>query len=787
MSHFQINQIFADRYILKNRLGFGAYSEVWQAEDRMAGNIVAVKIYAPDKGMDNDGIEVFRREYATVYNITHQNLLRPSHFEVSNDSPFLVLPYCSKGNVSKYIGKMTEIDIVKFLHDVSSGLSYLHEQEPPIIHQDIKPDNILISDDGHYKLTDFGISTRVRSTVRSNAAAELKSEGTRAYMGPERFTDNSIPIKASDVWSLGATTFELMIGDAPFGNFGGLSMMNNAEIPEIEGDFSEELKCLIRSCLEKNTWDRPTAQQISKITRKYLDTKVWDINEIKTKRKQKESNTKTKPQNEQFVKETVPHSGLNSEPKDNELGVKTAPKSSMHVLADNENNKKNYKWLIILLLLLLCAGIGLYFLLKDPKPEPEPEPEPEPIIIVDTNNKKIEEPKPEPIIIARPISISVKKATIYADGIDKVIFEVLQDKNDVTKDVEIFINDKKIKDNVFSTTVPGVYKAYAKKGDIISDVITITAIAVEPITISVKRTTIYADGVDKVTFEVLQNKSNVAKECVIFINGKKINGVTFSTTVPGTYQAYAKMRNVVSDTITITAIEKPVEKPFSIEMVLVKGGTFEMGNSDLKDPDCEYIEKPIHTVEVSDFMIGKYEVTQEQWVNIMNYNPSVVKGDNLPVTNVSWNEVQTFIEKLNEKTNKEYRLPTEAEWEYAAKGGEESGYSYKYSGSNTLADIAWFTANSDNQIHPVGLKKANALGLYDMTGNVYEWCSDWLAAYEKTYQKDPKGKSTGNYKVCRGGGARSPITACRVTSRSLRYNVNTKNDFIGFRLVEVVR
>ena len=709
MSHFQKDQVFADRYVLRKRLGYGAFSEVWQAEDNMAGNKVAVKIYAPDKGMDDNGIEIFRREYATVFNITHQNLLRPSHFEVSNDSPFLVLPYCSKGNVSRYIGMMKEADIVKFLHDVSSGLSYLHEQEPPIIHQDIKPDNILISDDGHYKLTDFGISTRVRSTIRISAATEQSSEGTRAYMGPERFADSAIPIKASDIWSLGATAYELMTGDAPFGNLGGLSMVNDAEIPEIEGNFSEELKCLIKSCLEKNTWDRPTAQMISKITGKFLDTQMWDISEIRSKKKQKELQTKTKPQNEQPVKETIPHDNLEQEPEDSGSVVKTVPATSFENIDKEDNNKKNNKWLIILLLLLLCAGIGLYFLLKDPKPEPEPEPEPEPIIIVDTNNKKIEDSKPEPVIMAKPISISVKKATIYADGVDKVTFEVLQDKNDVTKDVEIFINDK------------------------------------------------------------------------------KIDGVTFSTTVPGTYQAYAKMRNVVSDTITITAIEKPVDKPFSIEMVLVEGGSFEMGNSELKDSDCEYIETPIHTVEVSDFMISKYEVTQEQWVNIMNYNPSMVKGDNLPVTNVSWNEVQTFIEKLNEKTNKEYRLPTEAEWEYAAKGGKKSVDVYKYSGSNTIADIAWFTANSDNQIHPVGLKEANALGLYDMTGNVHEWCSDWLSAYDKTYQKDPKGKSTGNYKVCRGGGAKSPITACRVTSRSLRYNVDTKNDFIGFRLVEVAK
>ncbi|MBE6335903.1 MAG: hypothetical protein E7066_04425 [Lentimicrobiaceae bacterium] len=129
MSHFQKDQVFADRYVLRKRLGYGAFSEVWQAEDSMAGNKVAVKIYAPDKGMDDNGIEIFRREYATVFNITHQNLLRPSHFEVSNDSPFLVLPYCSKGNVSRYIGMMKEARLSNnkklgsfFFYEQNSGL-----------------------------------------------------------------------------------------------------------------------------------------------------------------------------------------------------------------------------------------------------------------------------------------------------------------------------------------------------------------------------------------------------------------------------------------------------------------------------------------------------------------------------------------------------------------------------------------------------------------------------------------------------------------------------------------
>ncbi|GHU57772.1 hypothetical protein FACS189411_12060 [Bacteroidia bacterium] len=219
----------------------------------------------------------------------------------------------------------------------------------------------------------------------------------------------------------------------------------------------------------------------------------------------------------------------------------------------------------------------------------------------------------------------------------------------------------------------------------------------------------------------------------------------------------------------------------AIEMVYVQGGTFSMGCSGEQGSDCYDDEKPLHSVTVSSFNIGKYEVTQAQWKQIMGSNPSYFKGDNLPVESVSWADVQEFISKLNAATGKRYRLPTEAEWEYAARGGNRS-QGYKYSGSNNLNNVAWYGGNSSSKTHPVGAKSPNELGVYDMSGNVWEWCSDWYGNYNSSSQTNPTGPSTGSRRVLRGGGWDYGAEYCRVSDRGSNAPGNRYDDF-GFRLV----
>ncbi len=228
----------------------------------------------------------------------------------------------------------------------------------------------------------------------------------------------------------------------------------------------------------------------------------------------------------------------------------------------------------------------------------------------------------------------------------------------------------------------------------------------------------------------------------------------------------------------------------SIDMIYVKGGKFDLGN------DSEAVDRrPAHTVNLKDFSIGRYEVTEAQWVAVMGKNPSsYTYCSTCPVTNVSWNDIQTFLEKLNTMTGKHYRLPTEAEWEFAARGGlrehmrttaDDKKVGNKHSGRVVLQYGAWFERNAKDHVHQVGKKAPNALDIYDMTGNVEEWVNDWYGKdyFTKREVNDPKGPDGGFSKVVRGGHWNSEADEVSVTRRAA-YVPTSKSVYLGFRIAE---
>lgn len=265
----------------------------------------------------------------------------------------------------------------------------------------------------------------------------------------------------------------------------------------------------------------------------------------------------------------------------------------------------------------------------------------------------------------------------------------------------------------------------------------------------------------------------------IIVDGKELGTTPLTAVVGFGHHSVSAMRGgdiIDVRDLDITSAGAPLTMAFSdfnqtftvngvqFTMVAVEGGTFTMGATSEQGSDALDFEKPAHQVTLSDYYIGQTEVTQSLWKAVMGSNPSNYKGDNLPVEQVSWDECQVFIQKLNQLTGKQFRLPTEAEWEYAARGGRKSR-GYKYAGGNDIGLVAWYKGNSGNETHPVATKQANELGIYDMSGNVWEWCSDWYGDYQSSSQSDPQGPSSGFFRVSRGGSYYCNAGICRVSYR----------------------
>jgi len=232
------------------------------------GLIVAIKVYRPQNALDIEGEQRFREEYMIVFNCHHTNLIHPTHFSIFHEVPYLVLPYCKRGSAERYIGKLEDDEAKwKFASDVAGGLAYLHALEPPIIHQDIKPGNVLIDDSQNYSITDFGISAKSGGTSDHDTFEDEERSGTFAYMSPERYREDAEPSPSGDVWAYGAMLYEMITGAVPFGEQGGWAQVEDpTAMPQIPADIPVDMQRLITACLDPDPEKRPTAEYLSRAT-----------------------------------------------------------------------------------------------------------------------------------------------------------------------------------------------------------------------------------------------------------------------------------------------------------------------------------------------------------------------------------------------------------------------------------------------------------------------------------------------------------------------------------------
>lgn len=344
------------RYYLEKLLGRGGFSEVWLVKDTLTDTEEALKVYAPGTGMDDDGLHIFTKELNVVQNIHHPNLLTSSYVGVWQNMPYLVMPYCPQGSLVKRIGHVTEDEAWAILSDVATGLDYLHSQPSPIIHQDIKPDNILVDALGHYVITDFGISARAQSTLRKSV--RNAADGTTDYMGPERFGPDPLPIKASDIWALGATIFELIEGYTPFGNLGGLSQKSGADIPVMKAPVSDKLKRTIYCMLAKEPWNRPQAAELAK-GRSFYASHGQLFSELNGR-----TNNASDAVEAGATSDSVDQTNRNRPPhKGSTNNIRTEREARIVKERPNEGRKKRI-WMYICLAVVTFAGVAA-FLLKE--------------------------------------------------------------------------------------------------------------------------------------------------------------------------------------------------------------------------------------------------------------------------------------------------------------------------------------------------------------------------------------------------------------------------------------
>lgn len=340
--------LFDGRYRKEELLGQGAFSEVWKVEDTQTGVTLALKVYNPSANVDDDGNEMLTHEFALMVNANHKNLVRPLFFATCNKRPYLILPFCKQGNIGKMIGKMNEDEAWKLLRDCASALAYLHAMNPPILHQDIKPANILLGENDDYMLTDFGVSTQLKKSLSrvSNQEKVLFSAGTISYMAPERFSKHNLPIMANDIYSLGATIYEMLSGMLPFGDSGGLLQNKGAEVPELPGDFSPLLKRILEKCLEAEPWARPTATQLEEIANdalKYPQTR----NEIPATLSS--ATYEEAPQNQQ---NTIDIQSYTEEPFFKTDSIK----------GNSQKGRGKILWIVIAAAVAVVIGCGMYIL-----------------------------------------------------------------------------------------------------------------------------------------------------------------------------------------------------------------------------------------------------------------------------------------------------------------------------------------------------------------------------------------------------------------------------------------
>lgn len=756
------NTLQNGKYVIEGLLGRGGFGITYLANFSALDRKVAIKEFFPSgytrlpdftvsaEPTTKDKFTVFKEKFLDEARLIARfdqepHIVNVSDFFEENNTVYYVMELLEGMNLKEYVkakgGKLSEDEAVDFTIQIGNALALVHQEG--LLHRDIKPSNIMLRDNGMAVLIDFG-SAREYVQQQTMEHTVIVSAG---YAPPEQYDAHEQRGPYSDVYALGGTLYYLLTGIAPLAAT--RRLLGNPLTPpkQLNSEVSEPVNHAVMKALYLQMDAR--YQSMSDFVTDLLKTDVIE-----------DTNSQTYPYSERkqqadghfFKKEYALAAKIYQELlryNPNDLYAKQRLRACQNAFSDHQQTVapskwRNLAWLMPLVLFLFMGTIlyvGGKFLEKEE---------------VVTTNTELD--SLQAILVARQQDsiLQAKMKAIVDSMIDvreKEAFGTTPDPNKPQPDIPITTPAEAQKiETVFKEAEEAIKKGDYKKAE--AEFQKIKGMA------------------DKDPH--LKKQLEILEELI-----EKAQPKPLPTPLPTPPKVSTK--------------PKTTEQLY-IETVKVEGGKFKMGqdNPNVGCANCSADEQPVHKVKIETFEISKFEVNQALWKKVMGEHPSNFKNcDNCPVENVNWKEVQGFIKKLNELTGENYRLPTESEWEYVARGGVEgtSGkYNFQYSGNNKLSEVGWYGNNSGSKTHPRGNKLPNQLGVYDMSGNVAEWVQD---CWHSTYKRAPGDGSAWldshsgqcDKRVLRGGSWSSTQNDCRVTNRLRTFSDVRKSNF-GFRLAK---
>ena len=736
---------FFKRYtydVVEDRIGGGGFGTVYKAKDNVLHRMVAIKVSEVKTTADGSKTFSLKDEFEALNHVPkHPNIANYEEF-YSFESPqglfdYAVMQYYPDGNLSHAIKEgLTAEQKEDIATQLLEGIDFLHQHK--VVHRDLKPGNILIVRNGDKiipLITDFGLSKAADAGDRSVFSNSFGA-GTPRYSSPEQLQGQPLRLN-TDLWSYGAILYELFTSEQLFSAGSGAANTAQADMEIYNkivsgnvgglGKMPETWRRVAERCLVVDPTKRAKdAAELFVIIK-------GDDDETEVTEGPSGSSAPGRPSpSESGAGGSKPQTPAGpTSPKPKAGGSKPSTPSSDSGPSTGSGTADKPKKLLWIALGIAAAAFLLVLLLK-PKAKPT---------------------DPDTLAYEACQTVADYRAYLRDYGRNALHY------NDAKAFVEQHEADSTAKAQQAQALAQAQQQAEANAQAQAEADKKEEAAYKKCTTIAACDSYLKAYPKGKYVEEVKAKKAELEAQVKADAEAKAQQDAPKPSTPSGGS----------SQTITANGV--------SFVMKRVEGGTFQMGSTDNEAYDDE---KPVHSVTLSPFYMGETEVTQALWKAVMGTNPSHWEGDNLPVERVSWDDCQEFIRKLNQLTGKDFRLPTEAEWEYAARGGKRSN-GYKYAGSNSLGSVAWYADNSDRKTHAVKGKSPNELGLYDMSGNVWEWCGDWYGNYGSGSQTNPKGAGSGSCRVLRGGSWGIIAGGCRVSNRFSR-DPGYRGLNVGFRL-----